>query len=118
MKIDEICNRLSEFELDDDLDSLDLMTFRNVVDILRECVASGFVTPDGVVRKVLGTLPVTADGCIIGNNAETWFTLSVRPGRVFRDKWYTRINGDEEDSFVGYAHYATREAAAAAKGKL
>jgi len=27
----------------------------------------------GVVRKVLGTLPVTADGCVVGVGAQVWF---------------------------------------------
>lgn len=30
--------------------------------------------PDGVVRRVLGTLPATADGCVIGRHADLYRT--------------------------------------------
>jgi len=33
------------------------------------------IDEDGVVRKVLGTLPMTADGCVIGQNSDLWYVL-------------------------------------------
>ena len=36
------------------------------VKLLRECHAAGFITDAGVVRKVAGVLPITADGFIVG----------------------------------------------------
>jgi hypothetical protein len=40
--------------------------------ILRECRAAGFITEDGEVRKVLGTLPVTADGYVACQDCVIW----------------------------------------------
>jgi hypothetical protein len=37
-----------------------------------EAIAAGFIGEDGEVRKVLGTLPLTADGCIVGNHITLW----------------------------------------------
>lgn len=33
------------------------------------------LTPDGVMRKVLGTLPITADGCFVGDRASVLMPL-------------------------------------------
>lgn len=36
-------------------------------------VGEGYVRDDkGVERKVLGTLPLTADGCVVGNHTRLW----------------------------------------------
>lgn len=39
---------------------------RDTASILAQCRAAGFIDADGNVRKVLGTLPFTADGCVVG----------------------------------------------------
>lgn len=39
--------------------------------LLAECERAGFVK-EGKVRKVLGTLPVTKDGAIVGHGGEVW----------------------------------------------
>lgn len=80
-------------------------------------VPPGHVLYDGVVRKVLGTLPVTEDGCVVGEMAECWraahasMTAAVRPdtltlcfGAMIGNPTMTRA--------VGW--FATRAAAEAA----
>lgn len=37
-----------------------------------EAKAAGLIGPDGRVRKVLGTLPIAADGFILGRKADVW----------------------------------------------
>lgn len=37
--------------------------------ILQKCHAARFITDDGEVRQVLGTLPVTKDGMVVGCEA-------------------------------------------------
>lgn len=52
---------------------LDDVLMRWAASILHDCLAAGFVTEDGKVRKVLGTLPLTADGFLAGSAAELWW---------------------------------------------
>lgn len=89
---------------------------------LAECVAqalsaaatapAGNVIDDkGVVRRVLGTLPVTADGCVIGQHADVWFTDD---DGVIRNAEVTPPVADSgESSYFLYGHdcYSTRESA-------
>jgi len=37
-----------------------------------ECRAAGFIDDAGNVRKVLGTLPLTVDGAVVGNGSVVW----------------------------------------------
>lgn len=60
----------------------------------------------GMVRKVLGTLPVTADGCVAGQSAHLYQIDDRAPGRWF-DYYTGTLNAD--------GWYSTREAAEAAK---
>jgi NTP pyrophosphatase (non-canonical NTP hydrolase) len=39
---------------------------------VEKCKAAGFIDEQGNVRKVLGTLPITADNCIVGSNCTIW----------------------------------------------
>lgn len=88
--------------------------------------ASHIIDETGAVRRVLGTLPATADGCVVGEQATVWrsadasITNEVRPevlvlswmiwsgqfGNVPGDLLMTRASG----------WYSTRAAAEAAKG--
>jgi len=53
-----------------------------VVDALE--VPEGYVrTSDGVVRKLIGTLPLTLDGCLVGDNAEVWINYFGGPPAKF-----------------------------------
>lgn len=64
----------------------------------------GHIIDGSVVRKVLGTLPLTADGCVCGNGAlvwRDWYTIAAEANKLGRKEiqW----------------HYSTREAAEAAQ---
>lgn len=39
-----------------------------------QCRAAGFIDDAGNVRKVLGVLPLTGDGCVVGSGAELFRT--------------------------------------------
>ena len=64
MKIDELIDMLELAPTADDE--------TEAARLLRECCAAGFITDAGEVRKVLGTLPVTADGCIACQDSVIW----------------------------------------------
>lgn len=81
----------------------------------------------GVVRRVLGTLPVTADGCVVGYGSSVW----VAPGVISQDAWCHESPSISEhsghgllchirdlDGFASFSDecYSTREAALAARG--
>ena len=46
-----------------------IIALREIVD---QCRAAGFIDDAGNVRKVLGTLPLTADGMVAGAGCELW----------------------------------------------
>jgi len=76
------------------------------------------LTDDGKVRKVLGTLPLTADGCVVGEDAVCWRDKSRSlTGEVRQDSlvlcWgvYEMGNGIRTSAA---SWYSTREAAEAA----
>lgn len=48
-----------------------IIALREIVD---QCRASGFVDTAGNVRQVLGVLPLTGDGCVVGSGAELFRT--------------------------------------------
>ena len=45
---------------------------RGLQRVYDQCRAAGFIDDNGAVRKVLGELPITGDGCVIGTNAVLW----------------------------------------------
>jgi hypothetical protein len=47
-------------------------TIKEARDVIAACYAAGFLDDAGNVRKVLGTLPVTADGVIVCPGAVVW----------------------------------------------
>ena len=69
-----------------------------------------------VVRRMLGTLPVTADGCVIGDGAYVWFVI---PGLKGKDDdtlmriMYRKAAIMDPDAYTDrQACHSTREAAA------
>lgn len=87
--------------------------------IIAEAHAAGLVNAAGEVVKVLGTLPVTADGAIIGDGAFCWFMLpgvkgkdDDKPARV---AYHMGPVMDIEQYKGTRQVWSTREAAEAAK---
>lgn|GEM_PF-2603664 len=75
--------------------------------------AAGFIGADGKVRKVLGTLPVTKDGCIVGDGSRVFFfTYSRFGGEEITLEWDVSGAGD---NIPTVEFYSTREAAEAAR---
>ena len=76
----------------------------------RKAPAGHIIDDAGVVRKVLGTLPVTADGVVVGTSARVWF--NAYGGTQI-------ISAVIEDSRKGWLMspwcWSTKEAAEAAK---
>ena len=128
MNIDEIisaCDFVSQHWQSDEVPQL-----IEAVRILRECKAAGFVTAEGEVRKVLGTLPLTADGCVAeyGRTYWCWCHVPVFDGTsVGPSSWRIDVvektleSCDPCEEYIGDytkyppACYSTREAAEAAR---
>ncbi len=77
-KIEDIINRLESAALTNHMvngpgtqEAYD--QFMQAATIIRQCRERGFIDEKGNVRKVLGTLPVTADGYLAGSAAELWW---------------------------------------------
>ncbi len=74
--------------------------------------AANLIGPDGNVRKVLGTLPVTADGCVVGEcSPELWW---YQNDNITHDATKRLCVHDIYEMPVEYT-YSTREAAEAAR---
>ena len=78
--------------------------------LLRECHAAGFITDSGEVRKVLGTLPLTRDGVIVGQGMQSVYRLGTMSGEP-----YLIVAGTSFNPL--YDCYSTRKAAEAARGE-
>ena len=78
--------------------------------IISQCRAAGFIGPDGKVRKVLGTLMYTEDGCIVADCGRVYFL--DEDGDVI--EWDASGTGDH---IPVERCYSTREAAQAAAAK-
>lgn len=72
-----------------------------------ECKAAGFVKPEGEVRKVLGRLWTTEDGCILGVDYEGFLFREESCGDIQRCWPSVCINNIDQD----YKWYSTPEAA-------
>lgn len=81
-------------------------TIRLLQQQANECRERGFIDEAGNVRKVLGTLPLTADGCVIGEGARV--IVREPSGAVWEYDCFEPIQ--DEDNPV----YSTRAAALAA----
>ena len=110
-----------------------IIALREIVD---QCRAAGFINDAGNVRKVLGALPVTEDGCVVGACAEVWPKNDERlsggdvawhmpgPLSVFAHEGGRVVAMDEQTASVGGLEnlgvpvsecYSTREMAEAAR---
>ena len=93
-------------------DDVDLVAPKSeVVATLRAKAPPGHIIDDaGEVRRVLGTLPLTKDGCVVGVESQVWF--SAYGGTEI-------LSSIIHDSRKGWLQspvcYSTREAAEAAK---
>ena len=82
-----------------------------------KCRAAGFLTPEGEARKVLGKLPLTADGCVFGVDAPTVY--AIYSDKVVGAACSAESNPCDEcgndNLFSAFECYSTREAAEAAR---
>ena len=78
------------------------------------CRAAGFIDAEGKVRTVLGTLPLTADGFVIGIDGSVWIDRSD-----LKDGFVVEIVGQHWTSqwrTLRPSCYSTRATAESAKG--
>jgi len=68
---------------------------------------AGLLNEHGEVRKVLGTLPLTADGCVLGFGAAVFYPLAIGVGTAQHGPYFPW--GPLAEC------YSTREAAEAAR---
>ncbi len=86
-----------------------------------QCKAAGFIDEQGNVRKVLGVLPQTKDGCFMGDSSTPWVLLldgTVERGttRTTTFAWTTTTPGRKENkAYAADMCYSTRTAAEAAR---
>ena len=83
---------------------------REAARIISQCRAAGFIDEKGEVRKVLGTLMYTEDGCIVADCGRVYFL--DEDGDVI--EWDASGTGDH---IPVERCYSTREAAQAAAAK-
>lgn len=112
-------NKLVETFLDENIPVEEHMTMRPVVHALILAASrpgEGMIrTHEGKDLRLLGTLPVTADGCVAGIDAEVW----TRPwgGAPEKNHVRTEVPGNPWCGSIPALHcFSTREAASAAKG--
>lgn len=75
------------------------------------------IDDQGVTRKVLGTLPITEDGCVVGHGGAIHTILHDHEGShygIFQSS-VTECDDFSAESFDGYNWFSTREAAEAAE---
>lgn len=93
--------------------------FADVQKLLDQCRAAGFIDGEGNVRKVLGTLPLTADGCVAGIGGDIWCYNAPYANTIRRledgGEYGIRaslVSAREADGWAPLAHcYSTRDAA-------
>lgn len=75
------------------------------------------IDDQGIVRKVLGTLPLTADGCLFGNDAPTVYAIynGNVVGAACAAESYPCDECGNDDLFIASECYSTPEAALAAR---
>lgn len=71
------------------------------------------IDDQGVVRRVLGTLPVTADGCVIGGDAQLYWVNGA--GYVHGCVVQDRVRTSNGFALIASDCYSTRAAAEAAR---
>ena len=82
---------------------------------MRTAAPTGHILDDqGVVRKMLGSLPLTADGCVVGHGADLFYPFDTTSVDRVRYKSYVNGMGSIESAMPPQSMYSTREAAEAA----
>lgn len=104
-----------------DADDVDLVApTPEVVSTFRTKAPPGHIIDDaGVVRRVLGVLPVTADGCVAAPGGVIWPQLLIDNDEGGRVAWslYDICTGDtcDDGEWLADKCWSTKEAAEAAK---
>lgn len=80
---------------------------------IRELIANGTITME---TKVLGTLPMTKDGVLVGNFTNVWTANAGEISALRMDNIGATEFGEDGDFYEAGECYSTREAALAAKG--
>jgi hypothetical protein len=77
---------------------------------------AGLVDEHGNLRKIIGTLPMTKDGCVIGQEASVWFFDD--DGRLTSALTAAVEANNDDDRYHLFGHdcYSTSEAAERAAG--
>jgi len=94
---------------------------RGLQSVYAQCRAAGFIDDEGKVRKVLGTLLLTADGCVLGDWARPFVlhqngSIELGTTRTTTASWTNTATGRKANLRYGsLACYSTRESALAAK---
>jgi hypothetical protein len=123
VKIDELIGRVEDVGADMLASNSDYSEVAEAARLLRECHAAGFISDDGEARKVLGTLPLTADGVMFSYGKVYVHGFQGGVPCIFEYDAYTCWDGEEP--YIGHLWgekipmcYSTREAAAeAARGE-
>ena len=94
------------------------MSPEELTEFLAELLAAGFIDEKGQVRKVLGRLPLTADGCVVGEDAVihkfTCCPSRLNSLREIRPRLIEYVDHDEWNWVHVDKSYGSREAAVAA----
>ena len=79
---------------------------------VQQCRAANFIDDIGAVRKVLGTLPLTEDGCVVGLNAKLWEIIPNHRGGIEFGLGRADIySSDDWDEHPFPKCYSTKQAA-------
>lgn len=89
----------------------DLLEVARLRSLRNACESAGLLDESGNLRKILGRLSITADGCVIGEDASVWFFDD--DGRITTASVAAVEADNDEDRYHLYGHdcYSTREAA-------
>jgi hypothetical protein len=98
-----------------DPDDVTADEYRRIIEILEKCLAAGFIIDSGEVRKVLGTLPLTADDVICGIGSIVYTDQGTAWQACVHNAAHepSRCEGSDPSTPL-HQCYSTREAAAAA----
>lgn len=123
MNITNELNRIDQYQEIPDMDAGCQRDFAILAKIVRDCHRAGFVTDAGEVRKVLGTLPITADGAIAGHGGIVWPAFLTGPDDEGGKVQYAIIDSydggrliEGDEACIGMC-YSTKAAAEAGRGE-
>lgn len=93
----------------------DLSYLHDAADILTEAHYAGYIKDNGIVRKFRGTLPMTADGEIVGENAGGLWVWTDSDG--LQQDGTGRFRLEDYDAWTVGDAYSSEDAAKAARAK-